>query len=260
MDQDNKISNEIVSKGLEIDSFFTEKNDFVLIFKKTEKLVSAVYMVTSLLSDNEPMKWTMRKRSGDLLSLILNNRDNFQNEYGKFIENLKTGVLEIVSFLEVLHTGGLISNMNFLILKQEFIKLIEMTNKRVSNDIHLNTNGSLSDKFFDVSHDVQSYTKLINSNSQNQNIVENHGGTNKMSFISLKDAGNIGAKDNQKKTTRQETILNLIRRKKELSIKDLSEIIKDCSEKTIQRELNSFIASGILKRAGVRRWSKYSLA
>ncbi|MCX6702079.1 MAG: hypothetical protein NTX96_02725, partial [Candidatus Zambryskibacteria bacterium] len=66
--------------------------------------------------------------------------------------------------------------------------------------------------------------------------------------------------DNLKKSNRQNVILDLLKRKKELTIKDISLVIKDCSEKTIQRELNSFISIGVLKRAGVRRWSKYSLA
>ena len=43
-------------------------------------------------------------------------------------------------------------------------------------------------------------------------------------------------------------------------IKDVSPLIKGCSEKTIQRELLSMVKSGILKKEGEKRWSKYSLA
>ena len=80
-----------------------------------------------------------------------------------------------------------------------------------------------------------------------------------MSFNEIRDKNAVVIGDNVKKTNRQNIILGLIKKKKELTIKDIALVIKDCSEKTIQRELNSFIASGILKRAGVRRWSKYSL-
>lgn len=44
------------------------------------------------------------------------------------------------------------------------------------------------------------------------------------------------------------------------TIKDISEVITDVSEKTIQRELNSLIEKGQVIREGERRWSKYSVA
>jgi hypothetical protein len=43
------------------------------------------------------------------------------------------------------------------------------------------------------------------------------------------------------------------------TIKDLSDVITDVSSKTIQRELNSLIEKGEVKRDGERRWSTYSL-
>ena len=45
-----------------------------------------------------------------------------------------------------------------------------------------------------------------------------------------------------------------------LTIKDFAKNIKDCSDKTIQRELISMVTSGVLKKEGERRWSKYFLA
>lgn len=46
----------------------------------------------------------------------------------------------------------------------------------------------------------------------------------------------------------------------EATIKDISEIITDCSEKTVQRELNAMIEDRVVQRQGERRWSKYSIA
>jgi hypothetical protein len=45
-----------------------------------------------------------------------------------------------------------------------------------------------------------------------------------------------------------------------LTIKDFAQKIKGCSEKTIQRELIVMLTSGVLKKEGERRWSKYFLA
>ena len=62
------------------------------------------------------------------------------------------------------------------------------------------------------------------------------------------------------KNERQQIILGIVRELGETSIKDISDNIKDCSEKTIQRELNTLIYGGVLKKIGERRWSKYVLA
>lgn len=58
---------------------------------------------------------------------------------------------------------------------------------------------------------------------------------------------------------RRTRIATILEAKGESTIKDISEIITDVSEKTIQRELNAMIEEGQVQRQGERRWSKYSL-
>jgi len=58
---------------------------------------------------------------------------------------------------------------------------------------------------------------------------------------------------------RRTRIRTILEAKGEATIKDISEIITDCSEKTVQRELNAMIEDNVVKRQGERRWSKYSV-
>jgi hypothetical protein len=64
---------------------------------------------------------------------------------------------------------------------------------------------------------------------------------------------------NQRKITRQEIILNFIKKKNIVNIKDLFGVINNCSSKTIQRELLDMVKKNVLKKEGERRWSRYSL-
>ena len=70
-------------------------------------------------------------------------------------------------------------------------------------------------------------------------------------------------KDNKSKgqnkghSERMSLILDLVRKKKSLSIKEIAQSIRGCSEKTIQRELNTLIEKGLIRREGERRWSVY---
>lgn len=72
----------------------------------------------------------------------------------------------------------------------------------------------------------------------------------------LKDFGTVLIKKN----SRQSTIIAILKRKKEVMIKDISPIISGYSEKTIQRELLTMVKAGVLKKVGEKRWSRYSLA
>jgi hypothetical protein len=68
------------------------------------------------------------------------------------------------------------------------------------------------------------------------------------------------------KQERANRIISLIKDKKDMngnqngvSIKDISLSFVDCSEKTIQRELNNLVLNGKLKKTGAKRWSRYGL-
>jgi predicted HTH transcriptional regulator len=62
-----------------------------------------------------------------------------------------------------------------------------------------------------------------------------------------------------KKQSRREQILALFVKGVDVSIKDIAVRIRGCSEKTIQRELNSLLEDNIIKRIGEKRWSRYIL-
>lgn len=72
-------------------------------------------------------------------------------------------------------------------------------------------------------------------------------------------AARTAVKQSSPTQDRRERIKTILEAKGEASIKDISDIITDCSEKTLQRELNAMIEENIVKRQGERRWSKYSI-
>lgn len=250
MEKPKETGTEIAHKNLEPISFFEKDAGFVFVYKKTEKLASAIYIITNLFSENEPMKWTLRKKVGDLLSFNLGYKDISGISQLDFTHNVKSKVLEIVSLLEVSFRAGLISNMNFSILKQEFSSLIEVLSSAsaVSKE---SLYSPIPKAFFESQNDGLNtsknyYTEPLNSQSR-------------VSPNEAKDRNTSVNTTNLKRSNRQNIIIALLKKKKDLTIKDISDVIKDCSEKTIQRELNSFIVEGVVKRTGERRWSKYSL-
>jgi hypothetical protein len=59
--------------------------------------------------------------------------------------------------------------------------------------------------------------------------------------------------------SRRERVIEVLRDNPNATIKDITSVVTECSEKTIQRELISMIKDNIVVREGERRWSKYTL-
>lgn len=234
--------------------YFAQDRSFVFVYKKTEKLATALYMVTNLFNDTEPMKWTLRAKVSELLSFIIGFKDVLESREYEFSNEVKTKVLEIVSLLEVASQSGLVSPMNFSILKTEFMNLIggliplkKQTEER--------DRFALPKTFFDVPQG-STYTPTHVPNAGGVDTQHKGQHTIKDTTVPSETANEITS---FKKTNRQSIIINLLKKKKDLTIKDIAQVIRDCSEKTIQRELISLIDAGVLKKTGERRWSRYSL-
>ena len=58
---------------------------------------------------------------------------------------------------------------------------------------------------------------------------------------------------------RRTTILDLLKRQKKVSVRNVADVITGVSEKTLQRELLALVQEGIVVKEGERRWSTYSL-
>ena len=61
----------------------------------------------------------------------------------------------------------------------------------------------------------------------------------------------------EEQKNRLSQILTLVQKKRRVSIKDISLVVRNVSEKTIQRELGVLIERGLVRRVGERRWSLY---
>jgi len=57
--------NQVILKLFEKDCFF------LFVYKKTERIVSALYLTSSLFSDNEPIKWRIREVGVNVIACVL---------------------------------------------------------------------------------------------------------------------------------------------------------------------------------------------
>lgn len=108
----------------------TTKDYGTLVAKKSERLVTALYMVTDLIADSEPIKHGLRKNAVALLSSMnaLSQLD-VKDRVTELKMSLKS-VTEIISLLHVSVTTGIVSHMNGELLMDGFRALQSVLEKK----------------------------------------------------------------------------------------------------------------------------------
>lgn len=115
--------------------------------KKTERLATAMYLVTNFLSDTEPLKTHLRELSVALIREASNVRYGARGTEFRVLENLQTNIGETLMLLELAFVAGSVSEMNFSILKREYRALHGIVEvKKASKESGADT--ILGDSFF----------------------------------------------------------------------------------------------------------------
>ncbi|NVN97097.1 hypothetical protein HXX01_02590 [Candidatus Nomurabacteria bacterium] len=237
---------------------FGSKHIYVFANKKTEKLVTALYMVTDCMETDDALKGKLRELGVSLLSDMYKLSTLNPMDKHVHISASLAHIDEVLSFIEIAYTIGFISEMNTMILKKEFMILISELESHQKNDKH-----------FTFTLDEQMFSLPVlpeqNGGNNGKNMIKDKRTTfNSLSFMNPNSGSSIGhagtakthATSVSEKQERTDKILSLVK-DKEVSIKDISIAFTDCSEKTIQRELNSLVLKGQIKKTGSKRWSRY---
>ncbi len=233
---------------------------------KLKKLTQATYLVTSNISDSEPLKWRLREAVLDILS----DTDLLQPALGlsdiaesrQISPLFRTSVLESIlaklatinQLFEVAAAGNFLSEMNLQILRREYDKTTVLIKEKCSIGLTQLVGQGFDNQLAEKREESRGYKRqaLTTSREVKDNVLgassrRDNNRLNKEKTSILKD-------------TRKIRIKNFLKGKGWMSIKDISDAIEDCSAKTIQRELSDMVSAGILKKKGDRRWSRYMLS
>jgi len=265
--ENKEIKNDLeIANSQDLPSYLTGINALSFFLKKTERLSAVIYLITNLFSENEPLRTSLREDSIKLLNKISALHSKDVHDQKKELAEATSLVRKISSLFEVLHLAGLISDMNHNVISNELHMLFKHAEVLESQVIVKNSKSVVPTNFFSIS--VEEITARENKNiKDNETIIENKGqeifkNVDKNSVFKNKTnevVSNLESGLESRKNHRQELIINLIKKKKEVTIKDLFGVVNNCSSKTIQRELLDLVKKNVLKKVGERRWSRYSL-
>ncbi len=217
----------------------------VFIYKKAERLAKAVHLVAPAFSGS----LSLRNRI-DTIAIGLVDAAVLPPAVARVA--LSRELLALSSFLSMARTGNLLSSMNAEIIAHEAHILLQEVAAYEEPRFHLDEAPTLSD----IAKSASRREVLQSPKSNFMTLKNNARPTRNTDKGHIKDTAGAASvvKD------RREAVLSVIRSKGNASIKDISTLIRNVSEKTIQRELISLIEAGIVLKQGERRWSTYSLS
>ncbi|MDB5194879.1 MAG: seg [Parcubacteria group bacterium] len=239
--------------GAHLDDFVLEKGIFsnifekdirrVYIYKKSERLAKAIHLVGPAFA-NSP---ALRNRV-DLIAVGLVDAATLPPSAAR--EALSRELLALSSVLSIARVGGLLSVMNAELIAREAHTLLQ--------EIATYEEPRL---FFDEAPTLAALFKSVAQSARTpapETPLE-HAPARTRTHQAVKDTkGHSSAVP--RSSTRRDAILSVLRTKGPSYIKDISTVIRDVSEKTIQRELASLVEEGLVTRSGERRWTTYTLA
>jgi DNA-binding HxlR family transcriptional regulator len=251
-------------------------------YTKTDKLITALYMVTDIVDKDEPLRNKLRTLGVEILSDMHSVQ---QNNVGQSMSFIGHKISELMSFLNIAADLNIISEMNCNILRKEFSELNQALKNSVSNIDVLNKRVDLTEFFTETPIlDKEDNGRWTTAKAGVQRPANGHrtstslGVQNKNTLLhALKQIETSYSKINHNgdvfdvlKKQRRESIIYVIKNiSGGATIKDIKDMAKtmpdkansiiSCSEKTLQRELVSMVKDNVLERMGEKRWSKYFL-
>jgi hypothetical protein len=226
----------------------------VYIYKKAERLAKAIHLVAPAFRNSPALRDRMDHVAVGLVDAAIlpptSARDALSRE-----------LLALSSVLSIGRTGGLLSSMNAELISREAQNLLQEVAAYEEPRLFLDDVPSLAELSKELAAERHSPSALT---SRSMPVAPALRATNPASSPVAKQApiskGHNKGQISDKTSDRREAILSILRSKGPSYIKDVSTIIRDVSEKTIQRELQVLVEEGTVLRTGERRWTTYAIA
>ena len=212
------------------------------------KITEALYRTTDIMFDGEPLKWSLRQSALEIMNIVSNLNSCQISEVNKADRIIKNVFLK----LELASSGTYMSKMNFEVLKREYSVLnqniLEQSKEPILLDLPQQA-GLPAHISMPVYRTKESVKDIISDKEVVSDMVE------KKVFVPepLQET-------KKAESDRKSIILAALEGVGPSSVSDVARVFNGTiGEKTVQRELNSLVDAGTIKKDGEKRWRRYFL-
>lgn len=242
-DTSGSTDNFVLEKGI-FSNIFEKDIRRVYIYKKTERLAKAIHLISPAFTDSPALRNRVDAIAVGLIDAALMPPVRARGP-------LSRELLALASMLSIARSGGILSPMNADLITREAQLLLQEVAGYEEPRLFLDESPTLAALF--KSAEGRGVSGVHDRESAR---TETH-----KTDVGVKDSkGQLSDKQaGSPKPGRRDAVLSVLRTKGPSYIKDISTVIRDVSEKTIQRELSLLVLEGLVEKRGERRWTTYTL-
>lgn len=240
----------VLDKGI-FSNVFDKDIRRVYLYKKSERLAKAIHLIAPAFA-NAP---SLRERLEDVAIGLIDAAVLPPSEARGY---LSQDLLTLSSVLSIARTSGILSAMNADLISREAHNLLREVASYEEPHLFLEEAPTLAM----LAKEIHARTgrPMLGQLPAPVAPTTVRKDTVRKTLAARKSQGHVSDKSQSKSTDRRDTILSVLKSKGPSYIKDISTVIRDVSEKTIQRELQALVEAGKVTRTGERRWTTYTIA
>lgn len=201
------------------------------------KLTLALYRVTELFPEKEPLRIKTREKADDLLAdLILSSEGNpdiyptrpdRNQRFAKGLKNeILNGVKIIDSFLELAEAQNWVDSRNLLVLRKGYAEIDKDISKMVQESEEIQTQ--------EIPQELQKQDKIA---------------------VGIDKSEGLGAGLNE----RQKKIVKILKTKERVQVWEMKKVFPEVTKRTLRRDFEQLLNQRLIKRTGERNNTFYSL-
>src|SRR3989344_5739497 len=225
------------------------------VYRRAERIVAGLYLLTNHISSDESVRAKVRSDATDLLTQTLSLRDEMRSPQSGNYHMLQSTVRELISLVRILAVSGFVSTQNASIMIEALDELGVYLNASQKSILAESVSLSREDLIDVRSSFVQHTNTRLVKDIRDTGAIKDTGNQKDSQKLSV----NLGQAEGQT-SLRAQSIIEVLRSGGSLGIRDIVSNLPEYSEKMIQRELVVLVNGGSVKKQGLKRWSKYSVA
>jgi len=213
------------------------------------KLAKVLYRVTELFPQEEPLRFSLRKKANEILSdtvLVFGSNPVILAvaEKRKLFEQIIKNIEIISAFLELAETQNWVNQENFSVLKKEYKKIAQEV---ALEDAILKTKQASKKTIIKNTLQIRPKNSVFDTKTSVATPIANPASIPRSRPIELP----IELKDRQKK------ILQFLKTKGAVQVKDVKEILPDVTKRTLRRDFDLLLKNGLVGKRGDKNTTEY---
>jgi len=215
-------------------------------YRRAERIVAALFLITNHISPNESLRTAVRNKALSILENTIALRHEMRSVNSGALSELRVSIRNLISLNSILAVSGFLSTQNAQAVSEALDDfgtfLTSAQNSPLSEMNQLSREGMI---------DLPNLIK---------DVKDKRAIRDRSLVVSDKNNATDDTPQSRELDVRKRAIVSILEKGGAFGIRDIASHLPEYSEKMIQRDLADLVDSAKVKKIGLKRWSRYSIA